>query len=133
MAYTGIAKGAKFTAANMEAALDTKMSAGDEETPDTEEELINGKKTFVDKSPEVPSKSTAAGNNSMAIATEAQVYKGVYDSLSSMLSLSDDEDIDGTKKFAISPEVRSKGAAITEADPAAIATEAQVYKTLMCW
>jgi hypothetical protein len=137
MAYAGIAKGAKFTAANMEAALDTRVSATGNVT-----ETISGAKTFT-TSPVVPSKNATAGNNATAIATEAQVYKFLEDrkasidaQLSSKVSLSGDETISGAKTFATSPVVPGKSSVITEINDmsnTAIATEAQVYKTLMCW
>jgi hypothetical protein len=157
MAYTGIARGAKFSASNMEAALDTKISlAGND--------IITGTKTFT-TSPVVPEKDTAASNNPTAIATEVQVYKmentakenirafedsveksisekieahktRVDNSLSSKLSLAGDESIDGLKTFTTLPVVPSKNTVVSSSDDTnskAIATEAQVHKTIMCW
>jgi hypothetical protein len=66
--YAGIRSNNNINAADVEAALDTKVSkTGD--VPET----IEGTKTFT-TSPLVPSKSTAAGSNSTVIATEAQVH-----------------------------------------------------------
>jgi hypothetical protein len=70
--YPGIEKGAKFSAAAMEAALESKVSL-------TGDESISGKKTFkvlpvVPEKPEAGT-DTSAGNNPKVIATEAQVYK----------------------------------------------------------
>jgi hypothetical protein len=132
MAYAGIERGAKFSAAAIEAALDTKVSL-------TGDETIDGKKTFK-VSPVVPEKDAAAGNNPTAIATEAQVYKAletskkhIDDLLSSKVGLSGAEEISDTKTFTTSPVVPGKNTVANSANSTVIATEAQVYKTLMCW
>jgi hypothetical protein len=89
-------------------------------------ETIDGLKTFT-ASPIVPSKDTAAGDNPAAIATEAQVVKTVNDELAG------DQTISGKWTFAVSPRVPPKDTAVSRGDSTVIVTEAQVYKTLMCW
>ncbi|MDR1322926.1 MAG: hypothetical protein LBK68_00645 [Candidatus Margulisbacteria bacterium] len=120
--YPGIKREASFKVATIEAALDNKVSL-------TWDQTINGTKTFT-TSPVVPKKDTAAGNNPTTIATEAQVYKGAYDPLSGLLSLTGNEEIDDTKTFTTSPPVPSKDNTIidTPSISSAIATEAQIYK-----
>jgi hypothetical protein len=92
----------------------------------TGDETIEGTKTFI-ISPVVPIKDTTAGENPTAIATEAQIVKTVNDKLSS------DQTIDGGWTFAVSPAVPSKDTVAGRTNSTAIATEAQVYRTLMCW
>jgi hypothetical protein len=60
------------------------------------------------------------------------VYKAAYDPLSSKLSLTGNETVYGAKTFTTSPVVPKKDA-VASNNPTAIATEAQVYKTMMCW
>jgi hypothetical protein len=147
--YQGIERGKALKASYIVSALDSKMSL-------TGDETIYGTKTFT-TSPLVPEKpeagtDTPAGNNTTAIATEAQVYKmedsvkkqiekiisdhktNVDNLLSNKASLTGDEAIDGEKTFAQAPllAVPGKSAAVVEADTnsTAIATEAQVVKTV---
>jgi hypothetical protein len=151
MAYTGITRGAKFSAKNMEAALDSKVTnkVFDENTQkyvemgaDTKE-IITGKKIFKE-SPVVPEKPQAeaeiktADNNPTAIATEAQVYNTFSNkaNVNNVLNLEGDQNnVGGEKTFDTSPVVPGKNGAVDYSDDAkkaiantAIATEAQVYE-----
>ncbi|MDR1322925.1 MAG: hypothetical protein LBK68_00640 [Candidatus Margulisbacteria bacterium] len=116
--YPGIRAGNNIYAADVEAALDTKVNLNGNET-------INGTKTFT-TSPVVPGKSTAAGSsNSTVIATEAQIVSTVNAALNTKVSLTGNQTIEGTKTFKVSPVVPPKSTAAGN-NPTVIATETQV-------
>jgi shikimate kinase len=108
----------------MTAALDTKVSlSGSEE--------ISGTKTFT-TSPLVPSKSEAVGENPMAIATEAQVYRAADDFTKQVVRLTGNQTVDGVKTFVKSPVIPGKTGLPSSSATTNIATEAQVYAA-HCW
>ncbi|GBR73541.1 hypothetical protein NO1_0900 [Candidatus Termititenax aidoneus] len=57
----------------------------------------------------------------------------VDDLLKDKVSLTGDEEISGTKTFTTSPLAPEKVTPVTAENKTVLATEAQVYKTIMCW
>jgi hypothetical protein len=128
MGYQGIVKDNNINAADVVAALDSKVSlAGNED--------IYGIKTF-NTEPEVPSKTTAvtSSGSATAIATEAQVYAtaATKANANAVVDLSTNQLIKGIKTFSTSsPLVPPKSSAPVNANgTTVIATEAQVYAAM---
>jgi hypothetical protein len=140
--YPGIRPQNNINAADMEAALDTKVSL-------TGRQTIDGLKTF-NTSPVVPSKVSAAGNSPTVIATEAQIVaalavastqltaasntntKYTDDALAKKVNRTDNvtETIYGAKTFSTSPLVPAKNSVADDTKTTAIATEAQIVPTI---
>jgi hypothetical protein len=139
--YAGIVAGNVIYASDVASALDTKVSL-------TGNQTIEGLKTF-NTSPVVPSKASAAGNNSREIATETQIVLALavanaqltvanatntlytQTALAGKVNKTDVvETISGTKTFITSPVVPAKNSAADSTKTTAIATEAQIVPTV---
>ncbi|MDR1996965.1 MAG: hypothetical protein LBQ83_01380 [Candidatus Margulisbacteria bacterium] len=138
--YAGIKSGEEIRAADMNAALNTKLNL-----LGNVKETILGQKEF-EVSPTVPTKVSASGNSPTVIATEAQVYNVQSrlntepslngETLNRKLTTTGTETIYGTKTFNISPPLTTGKSTFPTGDTAttktAVATEAQV-SMIACW